>query len=283
MSQDTPDKDKKKLVEAKAKTAAKPATPEVAKEKTDLANIMRPDPADKKAGGLKVGAASDGAEKEADKLADAVVADAPVAEEKEETAEKTEEEPAISNQNIRAPPSANINTFPKITAPSPAVRRTAMESQPNTDTLSTVPALPSNMSEVDVSANEEAELTQVSDNDWSVIAAGEGLQPKRIGTASTGVFYTSAIVATLIEHPETTGAPLAASMRARMENRLGYDLSDVRVHTGSQATALCNTINAKAFAHNNNIWLRSAALHSDTRLMAHETVHTIQPPRGFRA
>src|SRR5579859_2819456 len=47
--------------------------------------------------------------------------------------------------------------------------------------------------------------------------------------------------------PEGGGAPLADDVRSRMGAQLGADLSEVRVHTGSDSAAAAKGMGARAF------------------------------------
>ncbi|NOY63148.1 MAG: DUF4157 domain-containing protein [Gammaproteobacteria bacterium] len=71
------------------------------------------------------------------------------------------------------------------------------------------------------------------------------------------------------------------SIRSRIEPVLGADLSSVRVHAGSAAQDASQSLNAKAFTHQNNIFLGKGQSASDIPLMAHEATHVVQ--QGFSA
>ena len=79
------------------------------------------------------------------------------------------------------------------------------------------------------------------------------------------------------------GAPLPASVRAPFEQSFGYDLSPVRVHSGSAAARAAQAANALAFALGDHVVLgtnldSSSAL--GQRVLGHELAHTIQARRG---
>ena len=276
-----PEQDKKK---AAATAAPKPKVPgaEVGKDKADLGAMMRPEAKGKD---LEVGAANDKAEKEADKVAEAVVkegAEAPEAESEKDGEKSEDKEKAPREVSIRGPPLAPLgNVIDMFAHPAATgarmVRRTAaQDSQPNVDSLSAVPALESNQAEVTVAPLEEASLEDISDGDWSQLSSGEGLQPKRLAGTVGSAFTLDRSAAQRIATPNEPGSGLAAPLRAKMEKRFDVDLGAVRVHTGTEATQLCGHIGARAFAHGANIWVRSVSDLSDTRLMAHEVAHTMQ-------
>lgn len=80
------------------------------------------------------------------------------------------------------------------------------------------------------------------------------------------------------------GAPLAPTERAFFEPRLGHDLSDVRIHTGTPAAQAAYGINALAYTHGQNIAFAPGQYRPGTpegrRLLAHELVHTLQHSGG---
>jgi len=76
------------------------------------------------------------------------------------------------------------------------------------------------------------------------------------------------------------GSPLSQSERNFFEPRMGYDFSNVRIHTGSDAEKSAGNINALAYTHGNNIVFNTNQYQPGTdsgkRLLAHELTHTIQ-------
>jgi hypothetical protein len=72
------------------------------------------------------------------------------------------------------------------------------------------------------------------------------------------------------------GSPLAEGTRTSMEQQLGANLEDVRVHTDGESDALNRSISAKAFTTGNDIFFRQDASPSDQSLMAHELTHVVQ-------
>jgi len=72
------------------------------------------------------------------------------------------------------------------------------------------------------------------------------------------------------------GEPLNSHTRSALESGLGSDLSDVRVHSDSAAHNAADALNARAFTHQNDIWMGRGESQSDTRLMAHEATHVLQ-------
>lgn len=78
----------------------------------------------------------------------------------------------------------------------------------------------------------------------------------------------------------SSGTAMDHGTQSFMENRFGYDFSNVKIHTGTTATAAAKSINALAYTSGNSIVFNEGqyAPHTDTgkKLLAHELTHTIQ-------
>ena len=76
------------------------------------------------------------------------------------------------------------------------------------------------------------------------------------------------------------GRPLEPALRQDMEQRFGYDFSQVRVHSGSAAAESAREVNARAYTVGPNIVFRAGQLtpgtHEGRRLIAHELTHVMQ-------
>ncbi len=72
------------------------------------------------------------------------------------------------------------------------------------------------------------------------------------------------------------GKPLEAATRSGLEDSLGADLSRVRVHDDHNAQQAAAAMGARAFTHQNDIWLGKGESPKDTRLMGHEAAHVVQ-------
>ncbi|MFI1355484.1 DUF4157 domain-containing protein [Streptomyces sp. NPDC020898] len=83
------------------------------------------------------------------------------------------------------------------------------------------------------------------------------------------------------------GQPLDPGVRRELEERLGHDLSRVRLHTGRDAAQLTELLGADAVAVGQDILFREGAYRPGTadgqRLLAHELLHTVQNPHGLGA
>ncbi|MHB9757338.1 eCIS core domain-containing protein [Streptomyces sp. BYX5S] len=80
--------------------------------------------------------------------------------------------------------------------------------------------------------------------------------------------------------PATNGQPLTDEDRTFFEDRLGRDLSAVRVHTGGDTSATARALRARAYTIGHDIGFRSGEYAPGTpagrRLLAHELVHVVQ-------
>jgi hypothetical protein len=95
------------------------------------------------------------------------------------------------------------------------------------------------------------------------------LQKKSAGDAA--IQTAPPIVHDVLASP---GEPLAASTRAFMEPRFGYDFSRVRVHSGAAAARSAQAVNALAYTVGDRIVLDGAG--ASPRLLAHELAHVVQ-------
>src|SRR5215469_2236990 len=80
------------------------------------------------------------------------------------------------------------------------------------------------------------------------------------------------------------GAPLEPGARSFLEDRMGADFSDVRVHTGGKADESARSINAQAYTVGTDVVFRSGAYEPDTpggrHVLAHELAHVMQQKSG---
>ena len=78
----------------------------------------------------------------------------------------------------------------------------------------------------------------------------------------------------------STSQPLDKTTRSFFEPRFGYDLSSIRIHTGSDATTSANALGARAYTLGSSIVFGSGEFAPATaqgkHLLAHELAHTIQ-------
>ena len=80
------------------------------------------------------------------------------------------------------------------------------------------------------------------------------------------------------------GSPLGADTHATLATGLSVDLSDVRIHHDGEADRLARAVDAVAFTSGQDIFFRAGTYdpHSrdGQRLLAHETIHTVQQAAG---
>ncbi|AML51915.1 DUF4157 domain-containing protein [Falsihalocynthiibacter arcticus] len=255
---------------------------DVAQDKADIGAMLRPEKGEGAGQKIKVGAANDSAEKEADAVADAITK--PQA--KDDTPKPEGEEADSSGPmrpNIRGPPALPTPDLNSTTVKSdivPLIRRVVADqngSQPNTDALASVPTIDGKMAEVGVSASEEAEFENMSNNDFSVLSDGQNAIMMKSTAGATGqrADYLPDSLARLVQSPGQ-GSRLPVGLALRMQDMLGVDLRAIRVHTGPQAQILAAHVQARAFAYGADIFLRNPGDIADPHLMAHETAHCIQ-------
>ena len=79
-----------------------------------------------------------------------------------------------------------------------------------------------------------------------------------------------------VQSERSSGQPLDSTIRRAAEEKLGHDLSPVRIHTGETAATLNSQMGAKAFTSGRDIFLGENASPSDSGLMMHELTHTVQ-------
>ena len=95
-----------------------------------------------------------------------------------------------------------------------------------------------------------------------------------------GAFDVDGEVEGQIEGMRGGGQPMSDDTRGFFESRMGVDFGDVRVHQGSQADSLNNTLQAKAFTTGSDIFFKSGEYNpgSDAgkELLGHELTHVVQ-------
>lgn len=76
------------------------------------------------------------------------------------------------------------------------------------------------------------------------------------------------------------GQPMTAQSNSFFSSRIGYDFSNVKIHTGKEAGDSAKAIHARAYTIGNNIVFANGAYQPDTPagklLLAHELVHVMQ-------
>jgi hypothetical protein len=76
------------------------------------------------------------------------------------------------------------------------------------------------------------------------------------------------------------GNPLDRHIKSEMENAFSVDFSAIRIHTDSNAIAMCQEMGAQAFTNGVNIYFNKGKYNPNSaegkKLLAHELTHTVQ-------
>jgi len=88
-----------------------------------------------------------------------------------------------------------------------------------------------------------------------------------------------------VEKERGDGQVLDRSVQEKMGTAMGYDFSDVHVHTSPEADVLNRDLSAQAFTTGNDIYFREGAYapnsSSGQELLAHEMTHVVQQTSGL--
>jgi hypothetical protein len=83
-----------------------------------------------------------------------------------------------------------------------------------------------------------------------------------------------------IESGSNSGKTLDTSINEEMSSKLGFDFSNVRIHTDDIAIRLSKGFNARAFTHGSDIYFNKGEYNTNSlggkRLLAHELTHVVQ-------
>ena len=87
-----------------------------------------------------------------------------------------------------------------------------------------------------------------------------------------------------IQSSKGQGNPLPKNVQQDIGGKMGADLSDVRIHTGSNAHEMSTAINAKAFTHGQDVYFRNGNYDTSgsagKKLLTHELMHTQQQKKA---
>lgn len=209
---------------------------------------------------LQISAPEDESEQEADRVADSVM---------------RMPEPVVSRQAMVQPVSSHITPL----------------AQRETDEEDEIVA-PKSKSHIPVAVREDGEeekpLVQRAcdecEEEKQQDQGHAGGMVHRESGAQTATPKVTTSVAANIHAMNGGGRPLPATTRAFFEPRFGADLSQVRVHTDSRATATANSIQARAFTVGPNIAFGAGQYAPESRagrqLLAHELTHVVQQNGG---
>ena len=104
----------------------------------------------------------------------------------------------------------------------------------------------------------------------------EKVQKKEAGGVTTSASSTGSYVSSL----NGKGSAMPADANSFFSSRMGYDFSNVKVHTDKEAAQSAKNINAKAYTIGNHIVFNEGQFNTQSpegqKLMAHELVHVMQ-------
>jgi hypothetical protein len=122
-----------------------------------------------------------------------------------------------------------------------------------------------------------------SDGRPDVVGASGMLRLQRaVGNAGARGLVDGAGVLDVLSR--SAGSPLDEPVRRDMEQRLGADFSDVRVHTGNDAHGSARAVNAHAYTVGSNIVFQRGRFDTESTagrtMLAHELTHVVQQRNG---
>lgn len=218
---------------------------------------------------LKVGAANDPLEQEAEATADRVVSmSAP-------SLDGVTDPRNPGPSDARPAAVHEARRFPKID----------QDSQPDTETFDGEPPIPGDHQDPDVAAGEDVDTAGLKHDEFAEIQSGEPDDPgEELRLAGDSAIVGAeggdapGEVNRAVAQPGA-GRPLPLAVRSFMEPRFGVDFSDVRVHDGPADRRNAERIGARAFTHRNHIWMGEGESVDNRRLLAHELTHVVQQTR----
>lgn len=100
------------------------------------------------------------------------------------------------------------------------------------------------------------------------------------GSAGTAPTQTAAGLETQLDRTAGSGRALPEELRENIEEEIGHDLSEARIHTDETAAQMAGSVNARAFTYGPDIYFASGEFNPTTsegeRLLVHELVHVVQ-------
>ncbi|MEM7186594.1 MAG: DUF4157 domain-containing protein, partial [Bacteroidota bacterium] len=236
---------------------------------------------------LSIGKANDGYEKEADAMADKVVA-------------KTQKQDTFfgSSTSLAAPSIGRIQRSPFETKETSETSEEIQE-KPLAQSVTPVVQLQSDEDEI------QKKCAACSDKDE--LPASEAFKmPSSLGTAdvqhkcdecdSEETLQKSSLqntaetalhdgtLQTRLQQSKGNGSPMDAGTQQQMETGFGADFSHVRIHTGTSAVQMSQELGAHAFTNGSDIYFNRSQYDpnstSGKHLLAHELTHTLQQGTG---
>ncbi|HET6993298.1 MAG TPA: DUF4157 domain-containing protein, partial [Bacteroidia bacterium] len=133
----------------------------------------------------------------------------------------------------------------------------------------------SNPNDADEQEADEVARKVSSGESAQIHGTGGTINRKGSGSAeTTNEFQTQ------LENDKGHGQKLDDSTRTEMESKMSADFSGVNIHTGSEASNMSESINAKAFTHGQDVFFKDGEFDTSSKqgkeLLAHELTHTVQ-------
>ena len=198
---------------------------------------------------LNIGASNDVHEQEADRVADNVV----------------------NLSNLRSQTTANDNAT--------NVNADATKVTPSATTATVAPISIQSKTQTPQAQEEKESETDNGAGfmELSPLLPGDDVQRK---ADTGGSAEASASFESTLNSSKGGGSPLPDGTRSEMENGIGANFGNVRIHTDSQAAYMSQSIQAKAFTHGNDIYFNQGQYNPEStggkHLLAHELTHTVQ-------
>ena len=165
------------------------------------------------------------------------------------------------------------------------------ESEQDSQTTSTVPRVSTSRPEDIKQKSSKTHATDTArDEDTGPIPKNIDLFNERSVHRSTAVAYDDSrtgdtgVPDTVRDVIASPGRSLDTSIQRAMEERIGDQLGDVRIHTGPAAAQACEDINARAFTVGNHVAFNTGEYDSESpegqHVLAHELAHVRQQTGG---
>jgi hypothetical protein len=114
------------------------------------------------------------------------------------------------------------------------------------------------------------------------LAQGEGIK-----ASGGGPNYVDHEIARAIDAQRGRGRELDSDARGKLENAMGDDFSDVRIHDDDEAHELSKSVSAEAFTTGSDVFFQSGKYEPQSsagqKLLAHELTHVSQQRGAPRA
>lgn len=153
-----------------------------------------------------------------------------------------------------------------------------VDNEPEQDPVAPMPnERPENVPVVGNDAEEELQMKRIQRE-----GEEEELQMKRIQRAEDpmGGMEVSQDIENAIQQKAGSGNPLPDTVKGPMENAMGADFSNVRVHNDNESDALNKSVAAKAFTTGSDIFFGKDEFKPNSKdgqeLLAHELTHVVQ-------